>query len=105
MNVLDKEMYEKVVLKEELPEVIEMEEGYVQPYADSPLDSENVGETIYLNIISQAMDYVYIFTPLTGNVTVSITVANSLSEATVNFISVITLDLKYVTTTSTFDTD
>lgn len=39
------------------------ENGFVQPYADSPLDSENVGETIYLNIINQAMDYVYIFTP------------------------------------------
>ena len=40
-----------------------IESGFVQPYADSPLDSENVGETIYLNIINQAMDYVYIFTP------------------------------------------
>ena len=39
------------------------EKGFVQPYADSPLDSENVGEGIYLNIINQAMDYVYIFTP------------------------------------------
>ena len=37
--------------------------GFVQPYADSPLDSENVGESIYMNIINQAMDYVYIFTP------------------------------------------
>ena len=39
------------------------DDGYVQPYGDSPLDHENVGETIYLNMISKARDYVYIFTP------------------------------------------
>ena len=35
----------------------------VLPYSDSPLDDENVGETVYLEILSQAQDYVYIFTP------------------------------------------
>ena len=35
----------------------------VLPYADSPLDDENVGETVYLDILAQAEDYVYIFTP------------------------------------------
>ena len=35
----------------------------VVPYSDSPLDGENVGETVYLEILSQAQDYVYIFTP------------------------------------------
>ena len=39
------------------------EDGFVQPYGDSPLDHENVGENVYLNIISKAKDYVYIFTP------------------------------------------
>ena len=38
-------------------------DGFVQPYGDSPLDNENVGENIYLNIISRAKKYVYIFTP------------------------------------------
>ncbi|MCI8391412.1 MAG: cardiolipin synthase [Roseburia sp.] len=38
-------------------------DGYVQPYGDSPLDQENVGENIYLNIIARAKRYVYIFTP------------------------------------------
>lgn len=38
-------------------------DGYVQPYADSPYDEENVGENIYLNIINKAQDYVYINTP------------------------------------------
>lgn len=38
-------------------------DGYVQPYTDSPLDHENVGENIYMNIINRAKKYVYIFTP------------------------------------------
>ena len=29
-------------------------DGFVQPYGDSPLDNENVGENIYLNIINRA---------------------------------------------------
>ncbi len=39
------------------------DDGYVQPYDDSPLDHETAGENIYMNIISRAKDYVYIFTP------------------------------------------
>lgn len=39
------------------------DDGYVQPYDDSPLDSETAGENIYMNIITRAKDYVYIFTP------------------------------------------
>lgn len=38
-------------------------DGFVQPYGDSPLDLETVGENIYLNIINDAKKYVYIFTP------------------------------------------
>ncbi|MCI9149596.1 MAG: cardiolipin synthase [Lachnospiraceae bacterium] len=38
-------------------------DGYIQPYGDSPLDQEKVGENIYMNIIGHARDYVYIFTP------------------------------------------
>lgn len=37
--------------------------GFVQPYADSPLDSERVGESVYMNIIKNARQYVYITTP------------------------------------------
>ncbi|MDO4426327.1 MAG: phospholipase D-like domain-containing protein [Planctomycetia bacterium] len=39
------------------------DEGFVQPYADSPMDAENVGEHVYLQIINGAKDYVYINTP------------------------------------------
>jgi cardiolipin synthase len=37
--------------------------GYVQPYADSPIDRENVGEHVYIQIINQAKKYIYINTP------------------------------------------
>ena len=37
--------------------------GYIQPFMDSPLDDEPVGETVYLNLINHAQDYVYITTP------------------------------------------
>lgn len=38
-------------------------DGYVQPYADSPTDMENVGEHVYMQILNKAKKYVYIFTP------------------------------------------
>lgn len=37
--------------------------GFVQPYADSPMDNENVGEHVYLQILNNAKRYVYITTP------------------------------------------
>ena len=39
------------------------EKGFVQPYTDSPLDHEDVGENVYLNMLSRAKKYLYIFTP------------------------------------------
>jgi len=38
-------------------------DGFVQPYADSPIDEENVGEHVYIQIINKAKEYVYINTP------------------------------------------
>jgi len=38
-------------------------DGVVQPYTDTPLDDEALAENVYLDIISQAQRYVYIFTP------------------------------------------
>ena len=35
----------------------------MQPYSDTPLDHENTGENVYMNIINSAQKYVYIFTP------------------------------------------
>ena len=39
------------------------EGGYVQPYADSPVDDENVGEHVYIQILNNARRYIYINTP------------------------------------------
>jgi len=38
-------------------------DGIVQPFADSPLDREHIGEHVYTQIISNAKKYVYITTP------------------------------------------
>ena len=38
-------------------------QGYVIPYADTPLDDELMAENVYMNLISGATKYVYIFTP------------------------------------------
>ena len=37
--------------------------GYVQPYTDTPLDREAVGQAVYLNMIGKARKYIYITTP------------------------------------------
>ena len=37
--------------------------GYVQPYTDTPLDRETVGQAVYLNMIAKARKYIYITTP------------------------------------------
>ncbi|MEA5010592.1 MAG: cardiolipin synthase [Angelakisella sp.] len=38
-------------------------DGYVQPFSDSPLDEEPVGETVYINLINKAKRYVHITSP------------------------------------------
>jgi cardiolipin synthase len=45
----------------ELEEIAD--DGFVQPYCDTPLDKEAVGENVYLNMIQRAKNYIYIFTP------------------------------------------
>lgn len=39
------------------------QDGWVQPYGDTPLDHESVSESVYLNMIHAAQDYIYITTP------------------------------------------
>lgn len=43
--------------------VLPKTDGFVQPYADSPMDNETVGEQVYLQVINSANDYLYITTP------------------------------------------
>ena len=40
-----------------------LSKGYVQPFDDSPLVNEPIGETVYLNLINKAKKYIYINTP------------------------------------------
>ena len=37
--------------------------SFIQPYGDTPLDHEHVGENVYLNIINNADEYVWFMTP------------------------------------------
>lgn len=39
------------------------DDGYVQPYSDSPTDNENVGENTHINMINGANQYLYATTP------------------------------------------
>lgn len=39
------------------------ENGYLVSYCDNPLDSDQVGENVYLNIINQSKKYLFISTP------------------------------------------
>lgn len=39
------------------------EDFFIQPYDDSPLDKESVGETVYLDLIYRAKERLWIFTP------------------------------------------
>lgn len=38
-------------------------DGVIQPFSDTPLDNDHVGETVYMSMINRAEKYVYITTP------------------------------------------
>ena len=61
----DKSSWQQLELppKAEASEQTDEEEGYVIPYADCPLDEDKVGETVYMDILYHAADYVHIMTP------------------------------------------
>ncbi len=37
--------------------------GFVQPYADSPMDDEQVGEEVYISIVNNSREYCWFITP------------------------------------------
>lgn len=54
------------------------EEAFVQPYSDSPLDNEPVGENVYISMVNKAEHYCYFTTPyliLTEEMTHALTLA------------------------------
>ncbi|MDE7303540.1 MAG: cardiolipin synthase [Oscillospiraceae bacterium] len=53
-------------IKSDFPQLRENDlptDGFVLPYGDSPLDNENVGQIVYLDILNRAERYVHIMTP------------------------------------------
>lgn len=44
-------------------EAVTVPHGFVQPYSDSPLDDEPIGENVYIQLVSSAVHYVHITTP------------------------------------------
>ncbi len=48
-----------------LPEVSyrAKQNGFIQPYADTPLDDEHVGENVYINVLRNAKKYAWFITP------------------------------------------
>ena len=42
---------------------VAQEGAFVQPYADSPLDDERVGEEVYINVVNKAERYCWFITP------------------------------------------
>lgn len=45
------------------PTVTAKTDGFVQPFGDNPLDSHNVAENAYIQVINMAKRYVYVTTP------------------------------------------
>ena len=38
-------------------------DGYIAPYAETPLDQELTGQSVYEDLLNSANEYVYIMTP------------------------------------------
>ena len=52
--------------------------GFIQPYADSPLDNEQVGEEVYISMVNKAEKYCWFMTPyliITDEMTHAMTLA------------------------------
>ena len=61
------ERSEAAELEKVVGKVADMEsspkDGYIMPFGDSPLDEDKVGETVYMDMLYRANDYVHIMTP------------------------------------------
>ena len=45
------------------PHFTAVSDGWIQPYSDSPVDKENVGESVFLHAFDRSQKYLYITTP------------------------------------------
>ena len=53
----------KIDMKSHISESISLDDGFVIPYCDGPLNRQNPAEGIYMQILNTAQKYVYIITP------------------------------------------
>ncbi|PJI08681.1 MULTISPECIES: cardiolipin synthase [Clostridium] len=72
--------------------------GYVQPFVDSPLDNEPVGETVYMNLINRSNRYIYMTTPylIIGNEILSALTSSAKAGVDVRIITPYIPDKKLV---------
>lgn len=54
---------QQIPLEQHMPTLHYPSDGFIQPFADQPLDELNVSETAYLAMINNAAQYLYITTP------------------------------------------
>ncbi|WP_317855769.1 cardiolipin synthase [Chakrabartyella piscis] len=59
----NQDTYEKYLTASENNQNTTDAKGFVLPYGDSPFDGELVGETVYLDMLNRAEEYVHIMTP------------------------------------------
>lgn len=60
-------------------------DGYIQPFSDSPTDEEPTGFSTHMNMINQAREYIYIYTPY---LVIDYTMINALCMAAKNGVDV-----------------
>lgn len=60
-SITEKELIIDPYLSKHIPSL--PSDGYVIPYGDSPLDTDKIGENVYIDILNHAKNYVYIMTP------------------------------------------
>lgn len=59
----DNEDYDRYMYREMPKDPALYNGGFIVPYGDSPLDSEDVGKKVYMDILNRANRYVHIMTP------------------------------------------
>ena len=62
-NALRHEDEDYTVFKSEIIEDDTLYDGYIVPYAETPLDQELTGQSVYEDLLNSANEYVYIMTP------------------------------------------
>lgn len=60
-SITEKELLISPYLSSHTPKL--PSDGFLIPFGDSPLDTDKIGENVYIDILNHAKNYVYIMTP------------------------------------------